>query len=564
MTKEEEVKRLVSPGFANSTFIFEQTAESVYLVFDRVSRKYHVFPYPYMTIEEVNYAPLARLPWPSVNLPENFDDPETLPKTKEAFLKAVQEGPEQNLLADYESEDKLFNEIRDYFERHLDIQNDLFFDVYSCFVLATWRSEDFTVVPYQFFLGPLASGKTRALECFQRLCYRSIMASSMSAASLFRVLEAWHPTLLLDETEVYNRENMIEVLALLNSGYRKGQVAIRIEKLEQGCPQIAFFDTFGLKVLAGTEELAATLQSRCIITTMSKAVRHVELFVDEKKAQELRNKLLLYRFRNLGKESEGFDVSKLNGYFNNARVIELFVALLEVAPTEDIRNRLISCMKHITQSRLDEEQASLSASVFEALLKCEEYVVEGKLSTQSITDAFNQGLSEKEQKKGYQIGRKVRALGFEKCRFSGGKSGFYWDAKLVERLKTRYGLSPSKTPSLPSQPSLPSLITNKDAKSACLLSEGSEASPSDPTLKEECKKNVKSEGSEQSEGSEGNLEALSSRIEKFERLTWKCEDKCANCGFIGPMDYQGTFHDHTWALFCGSCGIKLIERLNQT
>jgi hypothetical protein len=74
---------------------------------------------------------------------------------------------------------------------------------------------------------------------------------------------------------------MVEVLALLNSGYRKGQCAIRVEKVEQGSLQIAMFDTFGFKVLAGTEELAATLQSRCIITSMSKAVKQVRLFVDE-------------------------------------------------------------------------------------------------------------------------------------------------------------------------------------------------------------------------------------------------------------------------------------------
>jgi hypothetical protein len=76
-------------------------------------------------------------------------------------------------------------------------------------------------------------------------------------------------------------ESMVEVLALLNSGYRKGQCAIRVEKVEQGSLQIAMFDTFGFKVLAGTEELAATLQSRCIITSMSKAVKQVRLFVDE-------------------------------------------------------------------------------------------------------------------------------------------------------------------------------------------------------------------------------------------------------------------------------------------
>jgi hypothetical protein len=505
MNSEEENKRLVSPGFASSTLIFEQVAKNAYVVFDRATRKYDAMPFPCtLNVDGLDYVPLARLPWSSVRLPENFEDPETLAQTKEEFKKVVNQGHPQNLLPLYESEEQLFNEIKAFFIKHLDVANDLFFDVYACFVLASWRTEDFKVVPYLFFLGPLASGKTRALECFFALCYRGIMASSMSAAALFRSLEAWHPTLFLDEAEVYNRENMIEVLALLNSGYRKGQVAIRIEKIEQGCPQIAFFDTFGPKGIAGTEELAATLQSRCIITTMSKAVRHVELFVDEGKAQELRNKLLSYRFRNLGKLKD-FDVSKLNGYFNNARVIELFVSLLQVAPTEEIRNRLITCMKQITQSRLDEEQASIEARIFDAVLKCESAVENGKISTQAITDSFNVGLPEKEQGTSRFIGRKVVGLGFEKCRLSGGPSGFFWDQKHVERLKARYYPTPSKSTSLTSQTSQTSLNTEETPETSPKTSEVSEVILTAPVL-EDCQKTVKSEVSEESEVSEGSLE----------------------------------------------------------
>jgi hypothetical protein len=425
--RDEKSKPVPTPGMVFSNVIFEQTDNGAFLVFDRVERKFQVANDPWHSYyhDEIEYIPLRRLPWPTAHLPKE------------------------------ESEEKLFNEIRDFFVSHLDISNELFYDVYACFVLASWRSEDFTVVPYLFFLGPLASGKTRALECFHRLCYRSIMSTSMSPASLFRALEAWKPTLLLDETEIYNREAMVEVLALLNSGYRKGQYAIRIEKIERHNPKIATFDTFGFKVLAGTEELAATLQSRCIITTMSKAVRRVNLFVEEEKAQELRNKLLMYRFRNLGKIPDDFDPSKLNACFENARVIELFVSLLQVAPTEEIKQGLLKCMQQIAQSRLDEEQASIEARVFDAILKCESKVENGRLSTQSIAEAFNEGLTEKDQITSRFIGRRVAALGFEKCKLPhGGLAGFFWDTRLVERLKTRYyPTSSSLTPLTPLSPS---------------------------------------------------------------------------------------------------------------
>jgi len=434
--------------------------------------------------------------------------------------------------------------------------------------MATWRPEDFTVVPYQFFLGPLASGKSRALECFHRLCYRGIMSTSMSAASLFRALEAWHPTLLLDETEVYMRGEMIEVLALLNSGYRRGQYAIRIEKIEEGCPQIAMFDTFGFKVLAGTEELAATLQSRCIISAMSRAVKKVNLFVDEEKAQELRNKLLMYRFRNLGKSGNSTAVEYVtnNGYFHNARVIELFISLLQVAPTEEIKQRLISCMKQITQSRLDEEQASIEARIFDAILKCEGQVEKGKISTQAITAAFNLGLPEKEQWDSSSIGRRVVALGFERCRLSGGASGYFWDADLIERLRKRYYPTPQNMPSLPSQPSLPSLIMEKEETQEPKSSERSEGKPSRELGFEPSKNSMKSEGSERSEPSEGNLEGIASKVLKLERLKDEklpFQDTCVVCGFKGRMDFQVTKHDGSWVFLCGDCGVKLEKKLGE-
>jgi hypothetical protein len=174
---------------------------------------------------------------------------------------------------------------------------------------------------------------------------------------------------------------------------------------------------------------------------MSRAVKQVNLFIDEEKAQELRNKLLQYRFKNLG----NIDLSSLpefaknNGFFRNARVIELFISLFEVAPNEEIKKRLELCMKQITQSRFDEEQASIEARVFDAVFRSEDKAENGKISTQDITEVFNQGLTENDQATSRFVGRKVAALGFEKCRVGHkGQSGFYYDKKLLERLKSRY------------------------------------------------------------------------------------------------------------------------------
>jgi len=427
--KEDKTITITTPGEVFSDVAFEQTSEGHYIVYDRLEEKFIIprdeqDPWTNYKNGAFMYFPLPKLPWTPAPC---------------AYL--------------YENEETLFNEVKAFFEDHLDISNEALFDVYAAFTLASWRPEDFNVVPYLFFLGPLASGKTRGLECFSRLCYRAIMATSMTSASLFRALEAWHPTVILDETEIYNGEGMAEIIALLNAGYRRGQYAWRVGKVESGKLQLQSFDVFGHKVLAGTRLLRATLSSRSIITPMSKNVRSVRLFIDEEKANELRGKLLTYRFHNLGKPLPEIDFSA----FKDCRVAELFVSLLYVAPTEEIRERLRDYAYSLVKSRMEEDLASLEARIFDAILNVEDQVDNGRVSTQTITEKFNEVLPEKEHMNTRSVGRRVRALGFEKTRMPGGKAGFFWDTKRIERLKLRYCPTVRET-SLTSLTSKPTLM----------------------------------------------------------------------------------------------------------
>ena len=168
-------------------------------------------------------------------------------------------------------------------------------------------------------------------------------------------------------------------------------------------------------------------------------------------------------------------------------------------------------MRDITQSRLDAEQASIEARVFDALMKCENNVQKGKISTQAIADAFNLNLREKEQVSNPFIGRRVVGLGFERCRLSGGLNGYFWDTELIGRLKKRYYPTPSGVPSLPSQPSLPSLITEKTASEPVRLSDGSEGYSSQPTPETE-------RNPMKSDDSDGTLERVPTLQEIIEAI----------------------------------------------
>jgi len=89
-------------------------------------------------------------------------------------------------------------------------------------VLATWIPEKWDAVQYLFFYGPAGSGKTWALEVLASISFRPFMSASTTLPVIFRACDLWHPTLFLDETEVYLRKERSEIMHLLNAGYRKG------------------------------------------------------------------------------------------------------------------------------------------------------------------------------------------------------------------------------------------------------------------------------------------------------------------------------------------------------
>lgn len=113
------------------------------------------------------------------------------------------------------------------------------------------------------------SGKTRTMEVAKELCHEPLMASSISASALFRVIEDREPTLLLDEADaVFGRkgdtsESAETLRQILNAGYRRGNPAIRV--VGAGSKMRAeTFSTFSPKMIAGLKTLPDTLLSRCV------------------------------------------------------------------------------------------------------------------------------------------------------------------------------------------------------------------------------------------------------------------------------------------------------------
>ncbi len=104
-------------------------------------------------------------------------------------------------------------------------------------------------------------GKTTALNLIGALVPKPLASSNISTAAVFRGIEKWSPTLLVDEADTFLTAND-ELRGVLNSGhFRRTAFVIRVtgENLEP-----ARFTTWAPKVIALIGKLPPTLASRSI------------------------------------------------------------------------------------------------------------------------------------------------------------------------------------------------------------------------------------------------------------------------------------------------------------
>jgi hypothetical protein len=353
---------------------------------------------------------------------------------------------------------ELWNEVKQCIYKHVDLPEPESYTVLTAWTFASWLLERWQVAPYLFFFGSFSTGKTRSLEVLSRLCQRGWLALYISAASLYRPVEAWRPTLFLDEAEVYGKRN--EIIGLLNGSYRRGQYVCRQRETENEGYETDFFDCFGFKAIGGTKTLAKTLKSRCVIFHTTHMSRKINFFVDDERCTELRNKLLYWRFDTLLSEdtehTEGNNererLEQLVEKIGSQREVELFYPLIAVAPTKEIETELIRYAKTTSTRKLEELSLSAEAKCLSAILQCKQggLMKNGKILISDITLKVNENLEISEQWKERYTSSLCTRLGFQRSRGTGGKAVIIWSQPLIERLRKdqRYALCflPSTSP----------------------------------------------------------------------------------------------------------------------
>ncbi|WP_174769873.1 DUF3631 domain-containing protein [Paraburkholderia hayleyella] len=145
----------------------------------------------------------------------------------------------------------------------------------ALWITMTWLIDSVDVAPIAAITAPeKRCGKSQLLFLIGRLSSRPLAASNITPAALFRAIEAWKPTLLIDEADAFMRENE-ELRGLLNCGHTRDSAYVVRTVGDDHMPKQFF--VWGAKAIAGIGHLADTLMDRSITLELRRKLAHEQV-----------------------------------------------------------------------------------------------------------------------------------------------------------------------------------------------------------------------------------------------------------------------------------------------
>jgi hypothetical protein len=261
-------------------------------------------------------------------------------------------------------------EIRAFLYRYLDVAP-AFEQIAAHYVLFTWVYDAFNEVPYIRFQGDFGTGKTRALLVLGSICCRGFFASGASTVSpVFHILDAFRGTLVLDEADFRFSDEKAEIVKILNNGNVSGMPVLRTMQNHRREFNPQAFQVFGPKVVAMRGAYGdRALESRFLTEVMGNSALRGDIPLNltaamRAEALALRNKLLLYRFRNRNglRFTSG---SQIGGV--SPRINQILLPLLQIVDDPAVRRALVGFARTAHEGIIAERGLTMEAQLLEII-----------------------------------------------------------------------------------------------------------------------------------------------------------------------------------------------------
>lgn len=165
---------------------------------------------------------------------------------------------------------ELLEEVHDWLARFIVAVNDSDIDLLALWAVSTHLAVECYTTPRLLIDSPVPeAGKTTCLDHLYRLSARPVQAASLSSpAMLARMLEHQTRTILIDEADRSlspDRDGIGDLLAVLNSGYKRGATRPVLVPVKGGSWEVREMPTFSPVAIAGNNpRLPDDTWSRCI------------------------------------------------------------------------------------------------------------------------------------------------------------------------------------------------------------------------------------------------------------------------------------------------------------
>ncbi len=343
--------------------------------------------------------------------------------------------------------DALISDIREFMDKYVYISDEVNKEIIITYILLTWVYDRFTAIPYLRAIGEYGTGKARLLHVLN-ICYKSITTSSLaSPAPIFRVIDKFGGTLILDEAELGEKSDRNkDIKEILRAGKDYGGHILRCDpKTNQVIP----FTVFGPKILGCRRPyIDDALETRIITIRMEEAKGNdipinLEKEIFEKESDELRARLLAWRLKeyfnidtNSYKKHILGDVSK--------RLNEMYSPLICVrAHDKDFIKSLLDKEVSSYKRQQEDKAMTIEANVVRVIVEIR-FGIGGSVLLKEIVEKLNEGQNKDHSSR--FIGGIIRnTLGLETKHARGG-SKLVWDKSKIKKLVVDYNLKAELIP----------------------------------------------------------------------------------------------------------------------
>ena len=328
----------------------------------------------------------------------------------------------------------------------------------SLYTIQSYLTPIFSTLGYIGISGPKRSGKSKNLDVAEQVCFNPVKAVNLTAASLFRIVDGYRATVLIDESDFKSPERHRDILIMLRAGYRRGEYVVRQAKVQKKGEEKfkeELFDVFGPKILVVPEGIEEMLRDRCIMINMQRTANPsiTRRYVDPRDPiwEDIRAHLYYFglkHWREVEQEYMRLDPGEISG-----REYEKWAPLLALAKVFGVYDDLYKyALEKIHETYLDEEAEAPAIKLLRICLHIynqekDEYTDQKPvLSASQIAEKAEELLGREKWIKPGTIGNLMtNVFGFNRRpwkRVKHGTAVYVLDPKKLKALAKRYNVDP--------------------------------------------------------------------------------------------------------------------------